>query len=63
MRATFQAAASAPDWSGGTRLGEALRRFNDQWGMRGVARGADLVERQLLEPPYAQSHVSPRKSE
>ena len=23
------------DWSGGTRLGECLRRFNDEWGVRG----------------------------
>jgi len=29
----------------------------------GVARGADLVERKLLEPPYAQSHVSPGNCE
>jgi len=31
------------DWSGGTRLGEALRAFNDQWGVRGMARGAVVV--------------------
>jgi uncharacterized protein len=31
------------DWSGGTRLGECLRRFNDQWGVRGMARGAIVV--------------------
>ena len=28
------------DWSGGTRLGDCLREFNDQWGVRGMARGA-----------------------
>ena len=28
------------DWSGGTRLGECLRAFNDEWGVRGMARGA-----------------------
>ena len=33
--ALARAAAAVPDWSGGTRLGEALRRFNDQWGVRG----------------------------
>lgn len=32
-----------PDWSGGTRLGEALREFNDLWGVRGLARGAIVV--------------------
>ncbi len=31
------------DWSGGTRIGEALREFNDGWGRRGVARGAVVV--------------------
>jgi hypothetical protein len=31
------------DWSGGTRLGESLRTFNDQWGVRGMARGAIVV--------------------
>lgn len=38
-----RASAAVPDWSGGTRLGEALRRFNDQWGVRGLARGAVVV--------------------
>ena len=31
------------DWSGGTRLGEGLRAFNDRWGVRGMARGAIVV--------------------
>ncbi len=31
------------DWSGGTRLGEGLRTFNDRWGVRGMARGAVVV--------------------
>ena len=31
------------DWSGGTRLGECLRAFNDEWGVRGMARGAIVV--------------------
>ena len=31
------------DWSGGTRLGDCLRAFNDQWGVRGMARGAIVV--------------------
>ena len=37
------AAGSVADWSGGTRLGEGLRAFNDQWGIRGMARGAVVV--------------------
>ena len=31
------------DWSGGTRIGEAVREFNDHWGRRGIARGAVVV--------------------
>jgi uncharacterized protein with von Willebrand factor type A (vWA) domain len=42
-RALAQAAAQVQDWSGGTRLGECLRRFNDQWGVRGMARGSIVV--------------------
>ena len=37
------AAQRVADWSGGTRLGECLREFNDQWGVRGMARGAVVV--------------------
>ena len=37
------AAASVADWDGGTRLGHGLRAFNDQWGVRGMARGAIVV--------------------
>jgi uncharacterized protein len=38
-----QASARVMDWSGGTRLGDGLRQFNDQWGVRGLARGAIVV--------------------
>jgi uncharacterized protein len=41
--ALARAARSVPDWSGGTRLGEGLRAFNDQWGVRGMARGSVVV--------------------
>jgi uncharacterized protein with von Willebrand factor type A (vWA) domain len=37
------AAHRVVDWSGGTRLGEGLRTFNDTWGVRGMARGAVVV--------------------
>lgn len=37
------AAAGAPDWKGGTRIGEAVRTFNDRWGRRGLARGAVVL--------------------
>ena len=36
-------AAPSRDWSGGTRLGDGLRAFNDEWGVRGMARGAVVV--------------------
>jgi uncharacterized protein with von Willebrand factor type A (vWA) domain len=36
-------AAAVEDWSGGTRLGDGLREFNDNWGVRGMARGAVVV--------------------
>ena len=38
-----RAIAAAPDWSSGTRIGEALRTFNDRYGRRGTARGAVVV--------------------
>ena len=37
------AAASVVDWSGGTRLGEAIGTFNDEWGQRGMSRGSIVV--------------------
>ena len=37
------AAAAVADFAGGTRLGEGLGRFNDEWGVRGMARGAVVV--------------------
>ena len=42
-RALQRAAAAAPDWSSGTRIGDALREFNDRHGRRGMARGAVIV--------------------
>ena len=42
-RAIQRAAAAAPDWSSGTRIGDALKEFNDRHGRRGMARGALLV--------------------
>ena len=41
--AMARAAHAVEDWSGGTRLGEGLRLFNDRWGVRGLARGAVVV--------------------
>jgi uncharacterized protein with von Willebrand factor type A (vWA) domain len=41
--ALTKAASRVEDWSGGTRLGEGLRAFNDRYGVRGTARGAVVV--------------------
>lgn len=38
-----RAAGAVHDWSGGTRLGESIGVFCDQWGVRGMARGAVVV--------------------
>jgi uncharacterized protein with von Willebrand factor type A (vWA) domain len=38
-----RASRTAPDWSGGTRIGDAIKAFNDRYGRRGMARGAVVV--------------------
>jgi uncharacterized protein with von Willebrand factor type A (vWA) domain len=38
-----RATAAAPDWSGGTRIGDAVKAFIDHHGRRGMARGAVIV--------------------
>ena len=35
-----RAAAEVVDWDGGTRIGESLKRFLDEFGHRGLTRGA-----------------------
>jgi uncharacterized protein with von Willebrand factor type A (vWA) domain len=42
-RALSRATDAVADWSGGTRLGDGLDAFNREWGVRGLARGADVV--------------------
>lgn len=42
-RALAQTSSQVSDWSGGTRLGECLRNFNDYWGIGGMARGSIFV--------------------
>lgn len=41
--ALSRAATAVADWSGGTRLGEGIKTFNDDWGVPGMARGAVVV--------------------
>src|SRR5690606_18791461 len=41
--ALARAGAAAPDWKGGTRIGTAIKQFVDDYGRRGLARGATVV--------------------
>jgi len=42
-RALHEVSHSVHDWSGGTRIGEALRTFNFRWGRRVLNRGAVVL--------------------
>jgi hypothetical protein len=41
--ALASASKAVQDWSGGTRIGESLKQFNDLWGRRALTRGAVVV--------------------
>jgi uncharacterized protein len=41
--ALARAGRAAPDWSGGTKIGAAMRSFLDTYGARGLARGAVVL--------------------
>jgi uncharacterized protein len=43
VRSLRLAGATMPDWGGGTRIGESLRAYNEQYGRRGLTRGAVAV--------------------
>lgn len=53
--ALLAVAEAIPDWSGGTRLGELVKRFLDEWGQRGMARGAVVV---MLSDGWERGDVS-----
>lgn len=66
-QALSEAAALVRDWGGGTRIGEALKRFNYRWGRRVLGRGAVVVvisdgwdrgDADLLEREVARLHRS-----
>ena len=42
-RALRDVTRAVPDWSGGTRIGEALKSFNFDWGRRVLGRGAIVL--------------------
>jgi uncharacterized protein with von Willebrand factor type A (vWA) domain len=41
--ALAEAAAAIPDWAGGTRIGEAIKTFNYEWGRRVLGQGAIVL--------------------
>jgi uncharacterized protein with von Willebrand factor type A (vWA) domain len=43
QRAIRRATEAVEDWSSGTRIGDALKSFNDRYGRRGMARGSVIV--------------------
>jgi hypothetical protein len=43
QRAIRRATEAVEDWSSGTRIGDALKEFNDRYGRRGMARGSVVV--------------------
>lgn len=42
-KAMSDVSLSVPDWSGGTRIGEALKNFNFKWARRVLGRGAVVL--------------------
>jgi uncharacterized protein with von Willebrand factor type A (vWA) domain len=42
-RALREVALAVPDWSGGTRIGDALKTFNFDWGRRVLGGGAVVL--------------------
>ena len=42
-RSVTEVARAVPDWAGGTRIGEAIGRFNHRWARRVLGRGAVVL--------------------
>lgn len=42
-RALAEVAELVPDWEGGTKIGESVGTFIDEWGRKGLARGAVVL--------------------
>ena len=38
-----EVSTAVPDWSGGTRIGDAIKKFNFDWGRRVLGRGAVVL--------------------
>jgi len=59
-RAVTEAAHDVVDWSGGTRIGESLRTFNQQWSRRVLRRGAVVL---IVSDGWERGDVSVLKQE
>lgn len=59
-RAIDEAARQVVDWSGGTRIGESLRAFNQQWSRRVLRRGAIVL---VISDGWERGDVSNLKQE
>jgi hypothetical protein len=59
-RAIEAAGREVVDWAGGTRIGESLRTFNQQWSRRVLRRGAIVV---IVSDGWERGDVSTLKQE
>jgi len=59
-RALDEAAREVVDWSGGTRIGESLKTFNQRWSRRVLRRGAVVL---LISDGWERGDVSVLKRE
>jgi uncharacterized protein with von Willebrand factor type A (vWA) domain len=59
-RAIDEAAREVVDWSGGTRIGDSLKTFNQQWSRRVLRRGAVVL---MVSDGWERGDVSTLKQE
>jgi uncharacterized protein with von Willebrand factor type A (vWA) domain len=58
-----KAGEAAPDWSGGTRIGAAVKEFNDHYGSRGMTRPCSAPRwRACIGSPTGSSGPTPAPS-
>lgn len=59
-RAVDEAARDVADWAGGTRIGESLQTFNQQWSRRVLRRGAVVL---IISDGWERGDVAQLKKE
>jgi uncharacterized protein with von Willebrand factor type A (vWA) domain len=59
-RALTETGHGVIDWSGGTRIGDSLQRFNQQWSRRILGRGAIVL---IVSDGWERGDVSVLKNE